>query len=152
MFQVAILSHLDGTRGQNLLCLNKFIKIRLPFKTAVLTVRLEIQVGRLGAVNLNLNASFFQTNQNPSEHWLRRIRCDSCCWCRHESKEFFIHIFHLCGFCSHWQSLSVDNNRHCSALLKWGAIAKVVGEVFWFGHSMTSSGTGLSLARRRESN
>lgn len=65
MFQVAILSHLDGTRVQNLLCLNKYIKMRLPFKTAVLTVRLEIQVGRLGAVKLNLNASFFQTNQNP---------------------------------------------------------------------------------------
>lgn len=70
MFQFAIFSHLDGTRGQNLLCLNKLIKIRLPFKTVVLTVRLEIQVGRLGAVNLNLNASFFQTNQNPLERWL----------------------------------------------------------------------------------
>lgn len=42
--------------------------------------------------------------------------------------------------------------RHCSAFLKWGAIAKVVEEVFWFSRSMTSSGTGLSLARRRESN
>lgn len=42
--------------------------------------------------------------------------------------------------------------RHCSALLKWGAIAKVVEEVFWFSHSMTSYWTGLSLARRRESN
>lgn len=70
MFQVAILSHVDGTRGQNLLCLNKFIKIRLPLKTAALMVRLEFQVGRLEAVNLNLNASFFQTKQNLLERWL----------------------------------------------------------------------------------
>lgn len=68
MFKVAILSYLDGTRGQNR---GHLIKIRLPFKTAVLTVPLEIQVGRLGAVSLNLNGSFFQTNQNPLERWLR---------------------------------------------------------------------------------
>lgn len=58
----------------------------------------------------------------------------------------FSFIFSTCAVFVHPQI------RHCSALLKWGAIAKVVEEVFWFSHSMTSSRTGLSLARRRESN
>lgn len=108
MFQVVILSPLDGTRGQNLLCLNKFIKIRLPFKTAVLTGRLEIQVDRLGAVNLNLNASFFQTNQNPLECWLRGFVVTAAVDAD----------FPLVWFLFTLAKLVRPNNRHCSALLK----------------------------------
>lgn len=65
----------------------------------------------------------------------------------------FSFIFSTCAvFCFALAKHVRPQIRHCSALLKRGAIAKVAEEVFWFSHSMTSSGTGLSLARRRESN
>lgn len=62
------------------------------------------------------------------------------------NQKLFIRISQLRSFC--WR----PQTRHRSALLKGGAAAKVAEDVFWSSLSMTSSGTGLSIARRRESN